>query len=194
MYHKGYSICSHSFSYGFHDKTFLVLQFDCRYMQDVYSMTLRNYINFFFNFRTKIVTNVHNVVQMSKIVNGERNPNKIVDQLRSSFLKQRNPSTVASICQARTNPQMKFDTRMLPCFRSRFNYMYFLVATAIGVLKSLTRKYYWWRLVTITSAVDEYWSRSSFSWDSDPVGIRMKRFSNFVVIVHLVSNIYSIQP
>lgn len=135
LYHKGYSICSHSFSYGFQDKTFLVLQFDCRYMQDVYSMTLRNYINFFFNFRTKIVTNVHNVVQMSKIVNGERNPNKIVDQLRSSFLKQRNPSTVASICQARTNPQMKFDTRMLPCFRSRFNYMYFLVATAIGVLK-----------------------------------------------------------
>lgn len=128
MYHKGYSICSHSFSYGFQDKTFLVLQFDCRYMQDVYSMTLRNYINFFFNFRTKIVTNVHNVVQMSK-------PNKIVDQLRSSFLKQRNPSTVASICQARTNPQMKFDTRMLPYFRSRFNCMYFLVATAIGVLK-----------------------------------------------------------
>lgn len=121
MYHKGYSICSNSFSYGFQDKTFLVLQFDCRYI--------------FFNFRTKIVTNVHNVVQMSKIVNGERNPNKIVDQLRSSFLKQRNPSTVASICQARTNPQMKFDTRMLPCFRSRFNYMYFLVATAIGVLK-----------------------------------------------------------
>lgn len=93
------------------------------------------FFSIFFNFKTKIVTNVHNVVQMSKIVNGERNPNKIVDQLRSSFLKQRNPSTVASICQARTNPQMKFDTRMLPCFRSRFNYMYFLVATAIGVFK-----------------------------------------------------------
>lgn len=134
MYLKGYSICSHGFSYGFQDKTFLVFQFVCRYMLDVYSITLRNYF-FFFNFKTKIVTNVHNVVQMSKIVNGERNPNKIVDQLRSSFLKQRNPSTVASICQARTNPQMKFDTRMLPCFRSRFNYMYFLVATAIGVLK-----------------------------------------------------------
>lgn len=49
MYLKGYSICSHSFSYGFQDKTFLVFQFVCRYMLDVYSITLRNFI-FFFQF------------------------------------------------------------------------------------------------------------------------------------------------
>lgn len=135
MYHKGYSICSHSFPTVFKIKHFLF----CSSIVDICKMCIPwhcvTIFIFFFNFRTKIVTNVHNVVQMSKIVNGERNPNKIVDQLRSSFLKQRNPSTVASICQARTNPQMKFDTRMLPCFRSRFNYMYVLVATAIGVLK-----------------------------------------------------------